>query len=272
MRPGRGESRRMRSARTSASSTLWVTKTTVGPAAPPVSRRSSACISSRDWASRAAKGSSISRSSGSARERAGERHALLHAARELARPGVGEAGEADPRQHARRRGRRARARARCGEREGDVGADASSRAAAGRTGRPLPRPRPGTGGGAVHEDAGRRRGARRPATRRSSEVLPQPEGPSSTTSLAAAGGEVDAVEHRPCRRGVERDAGEREVGGVAQRRLSGSARRRLGGADLRQHVLERREVGPGVERAPARCRRSPRPRAARPAPPRARGG
>ena len=64
----------------------------------------------RVWASRAASGSSIRSTSGSLARRAGDAHALLHAAGELVRIGVGEPGEPDQRQDLA--GMRLRARAR----------------------------------------------------------------------------------------------------------------------------------------------------------------
>ena len=56
---------------------------------------SSSCILRRVSASSAANGSSISRMSGSIAMRAGDRDALLHAARQRVRIGVGELGEVD---------------------------------------------------------------------------------------------------------------------------------------------------------------------------------
>ena len=84
-----------RSDRNAASRMLWVTKITVLRLACQM-RSSSTPISSRVMASSALNGSSISRMRGIVDERPADRHALAHAARELARQQAGEFVELAP--------------------------------------------------------------------------------------------------------------------------------------------------------------------------------
>ena len=149
----------IRSASAAASSKSWVTSSVGRP-----SSRRSACSSARTdvrvCASRAASGSSRSRTSGLARERPGERDPLALAARELARPRVAR-GARSRSARAARRGRRSRRRRRSGAPRG-----------AGRARSPGTRARPSarSGGSATprslsSQTARRARSARAPAAR-----------------------------------------------------------------------------------------------------------
>ena len=92
--PGRADMTTTRVDRKTASGMVWVTNTIV----VPVRRQmfmSSTFIRSRVISSSAPNGSSISSSFGSNDERPGDRHALLHAARQLPRMAVGERLELD---------------------------------------------------------------------------------------------------------------------------------------------------------------------------------
>ena len=128
-RPGRGESTATRSASRIASSTSWVTSSTVrGSAASAPASHS--CIEERVIESSAPKGSSSSSTGRPGQQRAQEGHALAHPARQRGRPGAA-------------RTRRAR----------------SARTAARRAGAPPPSPRPGTRAPARRCRARRARGA-----------------------------------------------------------------------------------------------------------------
>ena len=102
----------MRSARTRASSTLWVTKTTVGPDGAAGEPQELALHQLARLGVERGEGLVHQQELGLRGEGAGEGDALLHAAGELARPGVGEARRARPAPAPRRRARRGRARAR----------------------------------------------------------------------------------------------------------------------------------------------------------------
>ena len=93
MRPGRGDITTTRSDRYTASGMEWVTKTTVVPVSAQM-RVSSACMCSRVISSRAPNGSSIRSRPAPDGQRTGDGHPLLHAARQLPGPVVGEVGAA----------------------------------------------------------------------------------------------------------------------------------------------------------------------------------
>ena len=118
----------MRVPSATASSTSWVTNSTVFVPRRQI-RRSSSCRMLRVCASSAPNGSSISSIGRPARERLRDRDALLHAARELARVAVCEAFEADEARCARRRirSRSARVHAALLEPECDVAGDRQPR-------------------------------------------------------------------------------------------------------------------------------------------------
>ena len=112
----------MRSERKIASSIEWVTKTMVFLVSSQISS-TSWFISSRVKASSAPNGSSISSTDGLNDERAHDRGALLHAARQLARHACAEAVEADALEQARRSSRGRAAGPLDLEREVDVGVE-----------------------------------------------------------------------------------------------------------------------------------------------------
>ena len=178
-RPGRLASSTTQSPRRTASRTLWVTKITVLPVARP--QRFELVV-------QAVAGHRVERAErlvhqqhvGVLGERAGERDALAHAARELVRPLLGEVAEVHHLEQlvgaraalvARRR-RRASARAR----------RCRARSATG-TARP-----PGTSArcGSARTSTAPDVGWSRPATRLSSVLLPQPDAPSRQTNSPGA--------------------------------------------------------------------------------------
>ena len=154
--------------------------------------------------SSAANGSSISRSFGSRDQRAGDRHAHLHAARQFARIGLREAARARPAPAPRRpRSAPRRAGTRCKvERQLDVGLTPSPTASASAPGRRSRR----------RASAGRANRGRSPASRcvrrwarrgrRSCAAacdLPQPEGPSRLTNSPARRSRSTPAAPRACR-------------------------------------------------------------------------
>ena len=210
-----------------------------------------------------AKGSSISRISGSVDERARERRPLLHAARELVRIGVGEA----------RRGRRARGSARTRSRrsrgrhagelepEADVVGDASPTGSAGTTGR---RSR-----SAARAAAARRRrstvpasGATSPSIRRSSVVLPQPLGPTRLTKLSRPMSRRHVLERlRPAPRGRRGGRPSRRRGGddgrpATRAAAPAAAGRGEAGTSLRARARPLRRATPSLSSTAPRTERS----------------
>ena len=217
MRPGRGPISSTRSASRTASSTLWVTKTTTPRRARPDAHQ----LDLHQLAGLgvdAGEGLVHQQDLGLGRQRPGQRDALLHAAGELVRIGVGEAVEADERRGSARtrsptlgRGDAVEVEAEADvvvdRRPGDQPegledeADAAGRAAAARR-------RPGRSPAS---------GASRPSISRSSVVLPQPLGPTRLTKLVA----VDVERHV---RRAPRPAPPRRRGGTTSRRRGGDHR------------------------------------------------
>ena len=185
--------------------------------ASPRDRRRSLLSLKRVISSSAAKGSSMSRSFGLVIERAGDRHAHLHAAGEFARIGVGEVLEAD---HAERlhhvivrRGLRRCPSGEAAARHCRTPSPTASASAPGRRSR--------------SRDAHRRRrapssasrsspevGSPRPAMMRSAVDLPQPDGPSRLTNSPSHDVERHVLQRdRAVREGL-RDAAERDERGA----------------------------------------------------------
>ncbi len=128
---------------------------------------------------------------------AGQGHALRHAAGELARPRLVEAGQADRAAAPRRPGRAAPRSTPLRLRpQRDIVPD---RAPGNSVGSWNTTTREGRGRAdldAVGEDACRLVGGSSPATSRSSVDLPQPEGPSRATNSPGSHGRADPVQHR----------------------------------------------------------------------------
>ena len=182
---------------------------------------------------------------GLGRERPGQRHALLHAAGQLVRVGVGEAARARPARDSARPARgalgrgdavRPRARSRRWPRP-------SPRGSAGRTGTRSRSAAPGAGA-APSTSTSPPSGAIRPLISRSSVVLPQPLGPTRLTKLSRS-----IVERRRPR------APPPAAAPAAAERLRHAAKARSPGRAAERPSTTRLEPGPG--RAPAR-RRQPR--------------
>ena len=203
MRPGCAAITTTRVDRNTASWMLCVTNTTVNRCAA----HNDSSSTSRRWrvnSSSAPNGSSISSRSGSGHERARDRYAHLHAARQLAR----QAGRR------LRRDRRARARAstrRIGiaaRRAGEVERQADVRARRVAHGisvgdwntNAMRRPSPPVASNVPpHQRSCPADGRARPAMRCSSVDLPQPDGPTSVRNSPATHGEVDAARAHACR-------------------------------------------------------------------------
>ena len=98
IRPGRALMTTTRDDRKTASGIEWVTNTIVVPVRSQM-RSTSEFIRSRVISSSAPNGSSIEQEGGFEGEGSGDRRALLHAARELARVVAGERVEVDEAQH-----------------------------------------------------------------------------------------------------------------------------------------------------------------------------
>ncbi len=197
MRPGRRDSTTARWARKAASTIEWVTNSTVIRR----SRQSSWSCSSSCWrviSSSAANGSSSSSRSGLGHQRARERGAHAHAARELRRIAAGGVGETDLLDRLARAVEPFRARDTAElERQRDVVEQVAPRQQVG-----------------VLEDVGDRRvlgrfrrwrdgrsrtmvprvGRSRPAISRSSVDLPHPDGPSRARNWPGWNAEVDAID------------------------------------------------------------------------------
>ena len=210
-RPGRGVRTTTRSARKMASSTSWVTSSTEDRSSShnPASHD---CNSARVSASSAPNGSSRSNNVLAGQDRAQERRALPHAARELGRvdlakpfqpeapefrpaPAVPPPRAASPRLRAQAR----RSRPWCAREAADraaacrrLGRDVARRVVTSPSSRTAPRP-----------------GVISPATMSSNVLLPEPEGPTSATNSPAPTARL-----RPSRR--DRD--------VAPRRFLSSVR------------------------------------------------
>ena len=182
---------------------LCVTNTTVSPRCAPQRREVVVEPLARELVERAER-LVHQQQVGLGDERAGDRRAHLHAAGQLARKMARERRRARPAPAPPRPSRRPRAR-RAGEveRQAHVGvdarprhqrrrleheADAGGRVAAGRVAAAAP-PR----------KRARRSARASPAMRRSSVVLPQPDGPSSVRNSPARDVEVDRLRARACR-------------------------------------------------------------------------
>ena len=213
IRPGRGDRRMMRSARTRASSTLWVTKTTVGPDGAAGQLQELALHQLARLGVERGEGLVHQQELGLRRQGARQRDALLHAAAQLARPGVREAREPDPRQH-RGDAPGAVGLGEVGEGEGHVAAHRLPRQQAVGL-EDHGRGPAGDRGSALDEDGAPVR-PQEAGDEAQERGLAAARGADQHHRLAAAGGEVDAVEDRPAPE-RQRDAGERQAGGIAQR-------------------------------------------------------
>ena len=203
MRAGRGESTSTRSARRTASTTLWVTSSVVGRRAARTSSNRSP-RRSRVISSRLANGSSRNSSCRLGDQRAGQRRALAHPARELVGVAAGAVGETDLGQH-RRQQRRAVTAAR--RRPTRPGSPTFSRHVqpgqqAVILGQPADTPAGSRDGwGRAGQRDVPRVGWIRPLMMRSKVDLPQPLGPSSATRSPGATRRSIAIDRRrrPCR-------------------------------------------------------------------------
>ena len=231
--PGRGESTTTRSASTTASSTSWVTSTTVrgSRASAPASQ---SCISARVIASSAPNGSSRHSTGLPDSSVRSERHALAHAARELA-PGARRSKPSRPssaNSGARARARRARDAPAMRSAQRRVVERARATAAAGRAGasarRARLRPCPASG-------------ACSPQISSSSVDLPQPLGPDDARAARRRGAAATCRERRARRRAERRvtradlDAARRRCAAARRRRLCGSLRSVVARRSLRGH-------------------------------------
>ena len=153
--------------------------------------------------SSAPKGSSISSSCGCDDQAARDRHAHLHAARQLARQGAGELRQAHQRQrlgHARV-GLAARHAGQV-QRQPHVGLRRWPRASASATGTRRPaccRLSSSCATGLRHSSRRPSVGSSRPATILSSVLLPQPDGPEQGDELALLDASGRPAAGRPCR-------------------------------------------------------------------------
>ena len=178
-RPGLAASTCTRSAMNTASPIVWVTRIAVVPVSCQM-RSSSRFIRWRVISSRAPNGSSEEEHLRAERERAGDRHALLHAAGELCRPRGLEAFEPDERGSATRASAGcppARRRSRAAARRWRARSARAEGSRPGRRSRSVPEPR--FGRRVAAEVIVPALGARISATRRRRVDLPHPDGPIS---------------------------------------------------------------------------------------------
>ena len=229
IRPGRGDITTTRSASSTASSIECVMNSTVLRVASQSASRSSR-ICSRVSASSAPNGSSISSSGASWISARDDRDALPHAARQLVRVAVGEVREADLRQEPQRA---VAVRARVEAAQLDLHEHVVERRAPVEQHRALEHD--AEVGLRPVDDAARRRAPRpcvgrcRPATMRSSVLLPQPDGPTiarNSPSRIARSIALERVRLAPVRAGTScRHRRSRRTGAAS------AARRRLAAAD-----------------------------------------
>ena len=184
MRPGRGDITTTRVDRYTASGIEWVTNTTVVAVSRQMRRSSDLHVLARHLVQRAER-LVHQQERGMGRERAGDRHPLLHPARELPRQVLRELARASPAPASRARAGDARP---CPSPSAPAAARRSSSRCATRTGPPAGTPcrspgRAAPGAPACRSPRPRRSSAPvRFAIRRSCVDLPHPDGPISETN------------------------------------------------------------------------------------------